>query len=371
MNSNTAVPTGQGATVNTSTHTNGAQEATPERISALSEVLSSRLNSSIAEIQSINLQTKLLSFNAQIEAARAGAAGAAFGVVASEMNNLSSTTTTVCEKLRSDMLEPIQQLQSISTTLATNVRGTRLADLALVNIDLIDRNLYERSCDVRWWATDAALVKAAATRDAADCKYAGDRMAVILGAYTVYADLVLCDLDGNVLANGKPDEHRIRRSFAEQEWFMGAMETRSGEQFAFQTVHRMPEMNDAYVLVYSCAVRKDGDQHAAPIGVLGIIFKWESLAQTIMKNTPVSAEEKPLTRCLIVADDGTILADSQDQILGAMPEFPERGELFQARKSFRSVKIQRDDALVAHALSPGFETYATGWHSVIIQQRKP
>ena len=37
-------------------------------------------------------------------------------------------------------------------------RGQRLTDLAHHMIEIIDRNLYERSCDVRWWATDAALV---------------------------------------------------------------------------------------------------------------------------------------------------------------------------------------------------------------------
>ena len=31
-------------------------------------------------------------------------------------------------------------------------------------IDLIDRNLYERTCDVRWWATDSAMVAAAAEK---------------------------------------------------------------------------------------------------------------------------------------------------------------------------------------------------------------
>jgi hypothetical protein len=38
------------------------------------------------------------------------------------------------------------------------IRGSRLPDLSLNAIDIIDRNLYERSCDVRWWATDSAIV---------------------------------------------------------------------------------------------------------------------------------------------------------------------------------------------------------------------
>ena len=37
-------------------------------------------------------------------------------------------------------------------------RGERMVDLALNAVELIDRNLYERTCDVRWWATDSAVV---------------------------------------------------------------------------------------------------------------------------------------------------------------------------------------------------------------------
>src|SRR6266571_2758733 len=55
-----------------------------------------------------------------------------------------------CEKTRS-----IQQITERS-------RGERMVDLALNAIELIDRNLYERTCDVRWWATDSAVVDCAA-----------------------------------------------------------------------------------------------------------------------------------------------------------------------------------------------------------------
>ena len=60
-----------------------------------------------------------------------------------------------------------------------------MVDLSLNAIELIDRNLYERTCDVRWWATDSAIVGCAATRDAAAVAHVSDRLGVILSAYTV------------------------------------------------------------------------------------------------------------------------------------------------------------------------------------------
>jgi hypothetical protein len=103
------------------------------------------------------------------------------------------------------MRQTLQQLDD-------DVRRTRLSELALSNIDLIDRNIYERSCDVRWWATDAAIVDCATTPSPERAAHAAARLGVILDAYTVYLDLWLCSPDGIVLAHGParalPRRHR-------------------------------------------------------------------------------------------------------------------------------------------------------------------
>ncbi len=102
----------------------------------------------------------MIAINARIEASRAGMAGKAFSVVAEQMNDLSGKIGIVSKKMRNESRGSIDELGNLIKTQATIVRGTRLSDLALTNIDLIDRNLYERSCDVRWWATDDTIVNA-------------------------------------------------------------------------------------------------------------------------------------------------------------------------------------------------------------------
>ena len=54
----------------------------------------------IGEIGEINQQTNFLALNARIEAARAGAAGTTFHVVAGEVRQLSSTTAALAERMR-------------------------------------------------------------------------------------------------------------------------------------------------------------------------------------------------------------------------------------------------------------------------------
>jgi chemotaxis signal transduction protein len=78
------------------------------------------------------------------------------------------------------------------TTVASGLLGEArfLADLS---VDVLDRNLYERANDCRWWATSPVL----ATMDAAAAR---KTLAHINGLYTVYADILLFDAHGVVIA---------------------------------------------------------------------------------------------------------------------------------------------------------------------------
>jgi hypothetical protein len=341
-----------------------------ERIAELAGELTSKMGAAIGEISTINTTARLLSLNAQIEAARAGgSAGAAFAVVASAMQDLSERTGTVANNMAAETSGAIEELDRISKLLATNVRGTRLSDLALTNINLIDRNLYERSCDVRWWAADLAAVGALSEKTPQACKTASKRFAVILNAYTVYFDLVLCDLQGNVIANGRADKFAsVGINCRNETWFKTALATRSGDEFGFQGAHVSNLVSGQRALIYSCGVRANADARGKMLGVLGVVFNWDGLAQKIVTETPLNPGEEKSTRVCIVDKSGRIIADSHDKQLTENLNFPEREMLFSQKKSFILADYNGDPCCIAHGLSPGFETYATGWHSVIIQR---
>ena len=346
--------------------------ATPERIRALADTLLEKIRVSIKEIADINLQARVLAINAQIEAARAGQAGRSFAIVGQEMVNFSTRTQQAAKTLEQETEGLVLELAEISRQLATNVRGTRMGDLALTNIDLIDRNLYERSCDCRWWATDGAMVAALKSPDDPDIvAHAARRLGVILKAYTVYFDIVVAGLDGVIIANGRASDYAsVGGSHHDDTWFQSALAKSTGDDFGFQTVHTSPLVGGKRVLIYSCKVCRDGNASAEAIGVLGVVFNWDGLAQKIVHETPLEPDQKETTRVCIVDDDGSILADSQDHILQEKITFPGRDALFAGKKGSSVVDGANTTMLIAHAQSPGFETYRTGWHSLIIESRK-
>ena len=344
--------------------------ATPEHIAQLTQQLSTLLNETVEHIAGLNREARILALNAEIESARAGDAGVAFGVVAKAMSQLSEKTGDSAKELARGSRGLIREMQQVTDVLQTKMRGERLSDLALTNIDLVDRNLYERSCDVRWWATDGSVVAALASPTEENRRFASQRLGVILNAYTVYFDLVLCDLTGKVVANGRPAQHAVTGMMQDQaSWFQAAMKTRSGDEFGFQAVHRSPLVNHQRSLVYSCGVRAGGESQGALLGVLGIVFNWDALGQAILDRMPLSAHEKQRAIACFVDAEGNVLADFPAGSLRDTFDNSLFHGLRQGQKGYGVHHFGGREYCAGFAMSPGFETYSTGWSSLVMVSR--
>lgn len=333
-------------------------------ISALINRLTAEVNQIAVDktksIQQITNQMKMLALNALIESSRAGAQGAGFAVVAQEVRGVGQQVETIARELESQLTKRTGDLVSSIERMSQRSRGERMVDMSLNAIELIDRNLYERTCDVRWWATDSAVVDCAASPAAAAVTHASERLAVILGAYTVYLDLWLCDLDGNVIANGRADRFRVvGQNVANTKWFREAKTLRSGDDYVAGDIENQPLLGNAQVATYCASVRAGGQAHGAPIGVLAIHFDWEPQARAIVQGVRVSENDN--ARVLLVDSHFRIIAASDGQgILSERVSLATNGE----RSGFYH---DRTGALVAFHATPGYETYrGLGWFGVIV-----
>src|SRR6516165_9611708 len=151
-------------------------------ISALIARLTAEVNQIACEktksIQQITNQMKMLALNALIESSRAGVHGAGFAVVAQEVRAVGQQVEAIAKELESQLTSRTGNLMSSIERMSERSRGERMVDLSLNAIELIDRNLYERTCDVRWWATDSAVVDCAASPGAAVVSHASQRLGV-------------------------------------------------------------------------------------------------------------------------------------------------------------------------------------------------
>ena len=311
-------------------------------------------------IQQITNQMKMLALNALIESSRAGVHGAGFAVVAQEVRGVAQKVETISRELESQLTKRTANLIQSIEKMTERSRGQRMVDLALNAVELIDRNLYERTCDVRWWATDSAVVNCAADPNAANVSHVAERLAVILGAYTVYLDLWLCDLDGNVLAGARSDRYDLKgANVAQTRWFCDALKLRSGDDYIAGDIERQPLLGNAPVATYCASVREGGKANGRPLGVLAIHFDWETQARSIVEGIRVDDDK---ARALLLDSKFRVIASSDGRGL-----LTERLPL-ELNGSRSGVYKDRSGSQVAFHLTPGYETYkGLGWFGVIVR----
>ncbi len=317
----------------------------------------------VRSIQTITQQTRILALNATIEAARAGEAGKGFGVVAGEVKSVAAEVERLSAEMDRELSAAFAALRDSGRREAAAQRGRHLTDLALNAIELIDRNLYERTCDVRWWATDAAVVDALAEPGEARCAHAGRRLGVILDAYTVYLDLWLCDAQGRVVAHGRPGRHPgvLGLDVSHEPWFRNAIATRRGDEYAVADIARNAALG-APVATYAAAVRAGGEADGRVLGVLGIHFDWGPQADAVVRGVRLDPAEVPRTRVLLVDAGGRVLAASDGH--GTLEE-----RIALPRGGDASGVLEADGQVVAFHRTPGYETYAgLGWAGVLVQR---
>ncbi len=343
----------------------------PEHIIDLATGVRETTQGKISQITAVTARTKILALNALIESARAGESGRGFAVVADEVKKISSEIADIAGDLGDELASQVENLERIGRIIVEDLRtqklesrSTRLVDLSLNAVELIDRNLYERTCDVRWWATDSAVVECLEDATPERLSFASKRLGVILSAYTVYLDLWICDASGKVVANGRPDRYPVvGTDVSSTSWFRNAMATHSGDEYTVADITRMGTLGNNAVLTYAAAIREGGETHGRQLGVLGIHFDWEPQARAIVDGVRLDREEADRSRVLLLDAAFKVIASSDGVgLLHETVDVHTNGQ--------RSGSYARDDGtLIGFHATPGYETYqGLGWYGCI-QQR--
>lgn len=318
--------------------------------------------------ESIASKTNLLALNATIEAARAGEYGKGFAVVAQEVKNLANQASINSKELRTTIMARINEQTNELAVEFERSGLSRLSEMCQTLVQLIVRNLYERTADVRWWATDEAMYNCLENLSVEGCKHAINRLSIINRFYSVYQNLVLVNKSGKVVACSQPHTYPnvIGSDVSQLPWFKNAIATRSGDEYCVDEIHPCPMHNNSLASVYAATVRKNGELNGEVLGVLGVYFDWENQSRVIVQNElTLTAEEKAYTRVLLLDAKMRIIASSDNQGLLQTFALGNNGET-------KGYHIDPSSGTItAYARTIGYQEYdGLGWWAVM-QQNKP
>ncbi|MDM9629104.1 methyl-accepting chemotaxis protein [Rhizobium sp. S152] len=340
--------------------------ATPRSMRVVTEEIGTDLERFSASNSHVVKQIRLLAINALIEAARAGETGKGFAVVANEVQRLAQVASDIAGKFESNVLGRIGLSRSMAESLVNEMEGVRLTDLAQTLIQLIVRNLFERTADVRWWATDTALWEALQDPNKEHASFAAERLGVINRFYTVYLDLVLTDLSGRVVASANPNFQRkiVGSSLASAPWFQAASRCANGDDYIVDEVRQSHLHGDRTALVYATGVREGGKLDGKIVGTLGVYFDWQNQGQAIVDkeaNLPPQVAEQ--TTVLLLDGSNRIIASNNPALV--FTHFALQNQAGQPRGHY----YDNNGSIVAFAKTLGYEDYdGLGWHGVVIQR---
>lgn len=193
------------------------------------------------------------------------------------------------------------------------VLSSRLNDSEFVShllVDLLDRNLYERSDDCRWWALtpELRMALAAGVQDSASVARLSSILDYINQLYTVYTRIFVYDRSGTIIAStgnapGKADAvgARIDAESLEQ-----VCTLRSEQEYFVSPFVPSGLYDGRPTYVYHAAIR-DPENEASVVGGIGIVFDAEPEFSAMLKG---ALNGKKSMTAFFVGRRGNIIAST-------------------------------------------------------------
>ena len=181
-------------------------------------------------------------------------------------------------------------------------------------IDIMDRNLYERANDCRWWALTPLLAQALAEPDAASSAEASRVLRHINGLYTVYTLLLLFDAQGRVVAVSDPARETLIGQPLDDTLVRATLALRDPQHYHVGPHAASPLYAAGPTYVYTAAVQQPG--RGAPLGGVAIVFDGVPQFAAMLRDAlPRGADGEPLAGAcgLFVTRSGHVVASTDDR----------------------------------------------------------
>jgi|APLak6261673822_1056097.scaffolds.fasta_scaffold01025_7 hypothetical protein len=304
----------------------------------------------------INADLGLLVLNGQITSARKNAAE--FMPVLEAIKQIGSDIAKI-------FTESVNSLQEI-TVMSSHLDNAGF--LAALAVDIMDRNLYERANDCRWWALTSAFRSNLAHAEVSpqDKKQIGEILQYINALYTVYTNLYVYDNNGEILAVSNADEQIIvGTKVDEATGALAALKNSDSQHYSVSPFVKTRLYGRRHTYIYNAAITALDDAGTV-LGGIGIVFDSEPQFKSMLADVLPRDEGGDL-----LAGCFAVFADRKKTVIAAVnhPELQAGDALSLDERFFALKNGQRDSQVVRFAgvnyvlgiaASQGYREYKAG-----------
>jgi len=190
-----------------------------------------------------------------------------------------------------------------------------LADLIL---DIMDRNLYERANDCRWWALtpDFRTILESANIDAHATRKINTILKQINALYTVYTNLFVYNKDGVIVGVSQNSQEHLIGARLSNTWVESTLKLSNTSKYFVSEFEKSPLYNNEHTYIYNAAIRSSSDESEV-IGGIGIVFDSKLQFTQMIKeslSSPKHEMKKDTLFSVLTTQNQTIIASNNTNL---------------------------------------------------------
>lgn len=316
-----------------------------------SDSFSAKLNEIMQKTQVINKSLKRIVYNGQI-LAKDSDVNDEYVKLKPLLNSIDAAGV----EIRNIFEKSVKNL--FCTVISTSLREHRF--LASHCIDIMDRNLYERSDDCRWWALNPTF-KSILSKDVitdADKIDLAKILEYINSLYTVYTNLILFDKNGKIVAMSNPDDVSDTDSALDKPFVKEILGNTRPDRYFVSPFEKTPFYGNRHTYIYGASIT-DIDGNEKTVGGIGIVFDSEFQFKSMLEESLTSNEN---SFAVFTDRNKMIIASTSEKFpIGASLNLPEKFFSFENGKAHSEILVYDGGYYaVGCAVSSGYREYKNG-----------
>ena len=220
----------------------------------------------------------------------------------------------------------------IGSSIASLTKTMVLGDsgfLAELIVDIMDRNLYERANDCRWWAltSDFRTIMDQNSINAFEREKMNSILSYINDLYTVYTNLFIYDTHGVVVAVSKPSESHLIGRKLPYEWVSKTLEITDSSKYYVSAFEPTNLYDGKHTYIYNASIRSLEDEGRV-VGGIGVVFDSElqfgNMINELLPTRPDGSAKEGVFAVLATEERTIIASNDPEHVTGARLEVPEK-----------------------------------------------